>query len=60
MAGMMDGKVVVVTGAGGGIGREVAIARAARQKFARNPSPNGARPKKSSKPRSTISAASTA
>ena len=25
MAGMMEGKVVVVTGAGGGIGREIAI-----------------------------------
>ena len=29
MAGMMDGKVVVVTGAGGGIGREIAIMMAA-------------------------------
>ncbi|MGH7055359.1 MAG: SDR family oxidoreductase [Stellaceae bacterium] len=28
MAGMMDGKVAVVTGAGGGIGREIAIAMA--------------------------------
>ena len=25
MAGMMEGKVAVVTGAGGGIGREIAI-----------------------------------
>ncbi|MGH7211100.1 MAG: SDR family NAD(P)-dependent oxidoreductase, partial [Acetobacteraceae bacterium] len=25
MAGMMDGKVAVVTGAGGGIGREIAV-----------------------------------
>ncbi|MDT7838420.1 SDR family oxidoreductase (plasmid) [Aquabacterium sp. OR-4] len=29
MAGMMDGKVVVVTGAGGGIGRDIALAMAA-------------------------------
>ena len=29
MAGMMEGKVVVVTGAGGGIGREIAIMMAA-------------------------------
>jgi NAD(P)-dependent dehydrogenase (short-subunit alcohol dehydrogenase family) len=29
MAGMMEGKVVVVTGAGGGIGREIALAMAA-------------------------------
>src|SRR5689334_13792468 len=29
MAGMMDGKVAVVTGSGGGIGREIAIAMAA-------------------------------
>ncbi len=29
MAGMVDGKVVVVTGAGGGIGREIALALAA-------------------------------
>ncbi|MBP6899194.1 MAG: SDR family NAD(P)-dependent oxidoreductase [Burkholderiaceae bacterium] len=29
MAGMMDGKVVVVTGAGGGIGRDIALAAAA-------------------------------
>ena len=29
MAGMLDGKVAVVTGAGGGIGREIAIAMAA-------------------------------
>ena len=29
MAGMMEGKVAVVTGAGGGIGREIAIAMAA-------------------------------
>src|ERR1700758_3371495 len=29
MAGMMEGKVVVVTGSGGGIGREIAIAMAA-------------------------------
>ena len=28
-AGMLDGKVVVVTGAGGGIGREIALAAAA-------------------------------
>ena len=29
MAGMMEGKVVVVTGSGGGIGREIALAMAA-------------------------------
>src|SRR3954453_23791934 len=29
MAGMMEGKVAVVTGAGGGIGREIAIIMAA-------------------------------
>ena len=29
MVGMMEGKVVVVTGAGGGIGREIAIMMAA-------------------------------
>src|ERR1700722_6530831 len=29
MAGMMEGKVAVVTGSGGGIGREIAIAMAA-------------------------------
>ncbi|HVQ05580.1 MAG TPA: SDR family NAD(P)-dependent oxidoreductase, partial [Burkholderiaceae bacterium] len=29
MAGMVDGKVVVVTGAGGGIGRDIALALAA-------------------------------
>jgi NAD(P)-dependent dehydrogenase (short-subunit alcohol dehydrogenase family) len=29
MAGMMEGKVVVVTGAGGGIGREIAVMMAA-------------------------------
>ncbi len=29
MAGLMEGKVVVVTGAGGGIGREIAIMMAA-------------------------------
>ena len=28
MAGMLDGKIAVVTGAGGGIGREIAIAMA--------------------------------
>ena len=28
MAGMMDGKVAVVTGSGGGIGREIALAMA--------------------------------
>ena len=29
MAGMMEGKVVAVTGSGGGIGREIALAMAA-------------------------------
>ena len=29
MAGMMEGKVAVVTGSGGGIGREIALAMAA-------------------------------
>ena len=28
MPGLMDGKVAIVTGAGGGIGREIAIAMA--------------------------------
>src|SRR5215475_5394507 len=28
MAGMLDGKIAIVTGAGGGIGREIAIAMA--------------------------------
>ena len=28
MAGMLDGKIAAVTGAGGGIGREIAIAMA--------------------------------
>ena len=32
MAGMMEGKVAVVTGAGGGIGREIAIMMAARRR----------------------------
>ena len=32
MTGMLDGKVVVVTGAGGGIGREIAIMMARRRR----------------------------
>ena len=96
MAGMMEGKVAVVTGAGGGIGREIAIMmaragakvivadigaslsgeggsatpgrsrpsssssrRAARPRSAPNPSPHGARRRRSCRRRWTISAAST-
>ena len=97
MAGMMEGKVVVVTGSGGGIGREIALAMAAagakvivadigaslsgeggsatpgaadqaadraeaaaRPKSARIPSPTGARRRRSSRRRWTITAGSTA